>query len=56
MREMYKRQQVGYDYIAAERRAALPFTDTVAMLPLFNASFEYSKQLPPRLESGFTAC
>ena len=55
MREMYKRQQVGYDYIAAERRATLPFTDTVAMLPLFNSSFEMTKQLPLRLESGFTA-
>ncbi|HEY3779988.1 MAG TPA: hypothetical protein VGL56_02815 [Fimbriimonadaceae bacterium] len=55
MREMYKRQKAGWDYIDAERRAALPLTDTVAMLPLFNTSFEYSKTLPPRLESGFTA-
>ena len=55
IREMLKRQQVGWDFIAAERRAALPLTDTVKVLPLFNSAFEYSKTQPPRMESGFTA-
>jgi hypothetical protein len=53
-RTILAQQQLGWDYLEAERLANLAGMVTKDILPALQSSFAYSRTLPPRLESGFT--
>jgi len=53
-REIYARQQVGYDRLREERKRELRTCVTADLMPAFDVAFQYSLTLPFRMESGYT--
>jgi hypothetical protein len=51
-KEMLKRQRVGWEYLAEERKAMVRSTVTRDAVQALQSSFEYAQTLPPRLNSG----
>jgi len=49
---MLARKQVGWAYMAEERKERLRSTVTKDAIPAFQSSFDYARTLPPRQSSG----
>lgn len=53
-RTVLAKQRLGWEYLEAERLAKLAGLVTKDALLSLRHSFAYTRNLPPRLESGFT--